>query len=131
MKAWLTILGTLGLAAVCWAATYDLREITPTVQEALNNRKARFVELAQQKAAGTIGEDNQGHVALLGGGSEVAALVAAENADREVIYRAIVEQNGLPREAVTTVRTVFGQTQRDRAGPGERVQLPSGEWTTK
>ncbi len=121
----------LGLAATCWAGTYDLRETTPAVQQALNHRQARYAELASQKTAGAIGEDNQGHVAQLGGGSDVAAVVAAENADRDVIYRAIVEQHGLSPDAMTTVQQVFGETQRTRAGAGERVQGPSGEWTTK
>jgi uncharacterized protein YdbL (DUF1318 family) len=131
MKTLLATMVTLSLAATCWAGTYDLREKTPAVQQALNSRQARYAELASQKTAGAIGEDNQGHVASLGGGPDVAALVAAENADRDVIYRAIVEQNGLAPEAMATVQQVFGETQRARAAAGERVQAPSGEWTTK
>ncbi len=131
MKTWLATMVTLGLAATCWAGTYDLREKTPAVQQALNHRQARYAELASRKAAGAIGEDNQGRVAQLGGGSDVAALVAEENADRDVIYRAIIEQNGLAPEAIATVQQVFGETQRTRAIAGERVQAPSGEWTTK
>ena len=131
MKTLLAMMMTLGLTATCWAGAYDLKEKTPAVQQALNNRQARYAELASQKTAGAVGEDNQGHVAQLSGGSDVAALAAEENADRDVIYRAIVEQNGLAPEAITTVQQVFGETQRTRAGTGERVQLPSGEWTTK
>ena len=131
MKTLLTMLVALGAAAACWAGAYDLKESTPAVQQALNNRQARYAELASQKTAGAVGEDNQGHAAQLSGGPDVAALVAEENADREVIYRAIVEQNGLPPDAIASVRQVFGETQRTRAAAGERVQWPSGEWTTK
>lgn len=131
MKTLLATMVTLGLVATCWAGTYDLKETTPAVQQALNHRQARYAELASQKTAGAIGEDNQGHVAQLGGGPDVAALVAEENADRDIIYRAIVEQNGLAPEAMATVQQVFGETQRARASAGERVQEPSGEWTTK
>jgi len=113
------------------AAQYDLREQTPAVAAALANRQQRYDALKQMKAAGVVGEDNQGHVARLGGGSEVAELVAEENTDREVVYRAIVEQNGLPSEAITIVRQVFAETQREKASASERLQLPSGEWMAK
>lgn len=123
-------MAAVSIAATAWAGMYDLKEQTPEVAQALNGRQARFGQLAQQKIAGTVGEDAQGHVAQLGGGADVAALVAAENADRETIYQAIVSQNQLPADALATVRQVFGETQRQRAKAGERVQLPSGEWTT-
>jgi len=123
--------GALLAAAAAFAGQYDLKEMTPAVQQALGNRQARFNTLAQQKAAGTIGEDNQGHVARLSGGSEIADLVAAENDDRDVIYAAIMQQNSLPADALATVRQVFAETQREKASPGDKIQLPSGEWTTK
>ena len=129
MKTRFVTVAALTLAMpMAFAGTYDIKEMTPAVQQALNNRQGRFAELAAQKAAGTIGEDNEGHVQQLGGGADVAALVSAENADREAIYTAIVQQNGLPADAITTVRHVFAETQRNRAAPGDRTQLPSGEW---
>src|SRR3989338_5546511 len=107
MRTWragrLTML-MLGWPAIVSAGPYDLKEKTPAVQEALANRQARYQTLTQLKAGGAIGEDNQGHVARLGGGPEVASVVSEENDDRETIYRAIVQQNNLPAEAIATVR---------------------------
>ena len=128
---WGTGLGALAIAGIAAAGPYDLKEITPAVKEALAGRQARYDTLTQLKAPGAVGEDNHGHVARLSGGDEVAGIVAAENADRETIYAAIVQQNGLPADAIDTVRQVFAETQRNRAAPGEKMQSPSGEWMTK
>lgn len=113
------------------ATTYDLREQTPAVKAALDGRHARYAQLNAAQAKGWAGEGNQGLAVKLGGGPEIDALIAAENQDRMVIYHAIVEQNHLPPEALATVQQVFAETQRDRADPGDPIQLPSGEWTRK
>ena len=130
---WYLILAFAGwvIAAPAVAGSYDIRYMTPAVTAALANRQARYDALARAKASGAVGEDNQGHVARVTGGSDAADIIAAENSDREVIYRAIVEQNQLPAEALTTVRHVFAEVQRTKAVPGDRVQLPSGEWAQK
>ena len=105
--------------------------LSPEVLQAVNSRKDRFDQLKNYKAQGLIGEDNQGHAAVLGGGPDVQSLVDAENRDRETIYQGQVKEKGLPPEAIATVRTAFAQEQRERAESGEKVQLPSGEWMTK
>lgn len=114
-----------------WLVPSAWAELSPEVMSAINSRKERFAKLKEYKAQGLVGEDLQGHVAALGGGPEVQALVEAENRDREVIYQAQVKEKGLPPEAIDTVRATFAQEQRDRAEPGEKIQLPSGEWATK
>ncbi len=116
------------LTPVLHAAAYDIKEMTPAVQNALSGRQGRYDELKLLKAQGTVGENNQGYVeALSGDGSAVAA----ENADRRVIYSAIVEQNGLGGQGLAQVQKVFAEVQRDKASSGESIQLPSGEWTKK
>lgn len=120
-----------GAAAKAWAAPPELKVITPEVQAVVDSRKGRFSRLKELKAQGLVGEDNQGRVAALGGGADVQQLVEEENRDREVIYRAIVEQNSLGAEALPTVRATFAEVQREKADPGEKIQTPSGDWTTK
>lgn len=119
------------LEARAWAAEPELKLITPEVQEAINARRARYDQLKGLKAQGIIGENNEGHVVVMGGDSAAEELVKAENNDREVIYKAIVEQNKMGRDAISTVRATFGEVQREKAGPGEKIQAPSGEWITK
>lgn len=105
--------------------------LSPEVEQAINSRRARFGQLKEYKTQGWVGEDREGHVAVLSGGPEVQSLVEAENGDREVIYQATLKQKGLSADAIGTVRETFAQEQRERAASGEKIQLPSGEWVAK
>ena len=58
-------------------------------------------------------------------------MVKAENADRKVIYQAIIEQNELGAGALAAVEGVFAGVQRDKATVGEKVQDAAGNWITK
>ena len=119
------------LDPVAFAEAPQLKVATPEVQRAIDSRRDRFSQLKTYKSQGVIGEDNQGHVAVLEGSPEAAPLVDAENRDRETIYQAIVQQNNLPADAIATIRATFAEVQREKADPGEKIQLPSGEWRTK
>jgi uncharacterized protein YdbL (DUF1318 family) len=112
-------------------ASYDLKERTPAVTAALEGRRDRFSEIKDLKARGALGENNRGYVEVLSGGGDVRSVANAENADRKVIYQAIVEQNGLGASALATVEGVFAGVQRDKAENGERVQEANGKWVTK
>lgn len=111
------------------AAQYDIKTMTPEIQQALENRQNRYAELANLKAQGSIGENNRGYVESRNGSA--SSTVAAENADRGVIYQAIVDQNSLGPSGLSKVEAVFAEVQNEKAKPGEPVQLPSGEWTRK
>jgi uncharacterized protein YdbL (DUF1318 family) len=121
----------LSVCATALAQSYDIREMTPAVQAALDGRKARFAELKALKAQGLVGESNHGYVKALDGDKAAKTLVAAENEDRKTVYLAIVEQNDLGQGALATVESVFAGVQRDKASSGEKVQDVSGEWVTK
>jgi len=113
------------------AANYDLKTITPPVQQALEGRQDRFEQIQRYKAQGWIGETNNGYVADLKNAPDSASLVQSENNDRRVIYRAVVEQNNLGASGLAQVEKVFGEVQRERSRAGDRVQLASGQWSTK
>jgi len=120
------------ISGAAWAAgAYDLKEITPTVKAALEGRKARYAELKALKAQGAAGETNRGYVFALEAVPGVSDVVSAENADRKVIYQAIVDQNGLAASGITTVEKVFAGVQRDKADAGEKYQDENGKWVTK
>ncbi len=124
-----SLLGAGALPAL--AASYDLKEITPAVQQAIDQRKARYGELQQLKQAGSIGENNAGLVEALTEASAPTQLAIDENRDRLVIYQAIVEQHSLGPDGLAQVQTAFAAVKRDRAKPGEMIQLPSGDWVKK
>ena len=87
--------GVAGLPRTSWAASYDIQELTPAVKAALDSRRERFEQVRAYKEKGVIGENNHGYVELLSEDSGAKALVEAENMDRRLIYKAIVEQNNL------------------------------------
>lgn len=120
------------LCTAVFAAEYEIKERTPEIHQAFQNRHARFEELRQFKAAGELGESNQGYVEPLKGSSpEAAALAKAENADRFTIYKAIAEQNHLGKDGLKTVQKAFAEVRRDRARQGDYIQIHSGEWLQK
>jgi uncharacterized protein YdbL (DUF1318 family) len=93
------LVGCLGLAAVTAQATeYDIKEMTPAIRQALEARTARHSELRRLKSQGLLGEDNQGFVKVLADDPMAQELTRAENADRQVIYEAIVQQHQLGPE---------------------------------
>ena len=49
-------------------AAYDLKEMTPAVKAAIENRQARYHGLQQWKLQGVVGENNQGYVEVLENG---------------------------------------------------------------
>ncbi len=109
---------------------YDIKEMTPEVKSALENRRNRFDQLKELKAKGVVGENNRGYVELLGNDSSAGSLVESENQDRKVIYQAIEVQNNLSG-ARETIEKVFAQVQRDKASPGDKIQTEDGKWVVK
>lgn len=123
------LLTAVTCAPLVWAGSYDIKEMTGEIKNALSGRQDRYSQLKQLKSDGAAGENNQGYVEAL---SAAAKSVAnAENADRRVIYSAIVQQNNLGGSGLAQVQKVFAEVQRDKASPGESIQLASGEWTKK
>lgn len=129
MKPFLSfILSTLFLMAVAFAGNYDLKTITPGVQQALDGRRERYNALEQLKNADKVGEGRDGLVVNLTGDADADAVVSAENRDRNEIYEAIVTQNNLPETEIHTVKRVFADTQRSKAKAGQMIQLETGAW---
>ncbi len=118
----------LVLQPLVFAGQYDIKEMTPQVSRALENRKNRYNDLQSAKAAGLIGENSQGLISSLKGGADLAG---AENADRNVIYKTIVDQNGFGPSGIQQVQQVFADVQREKARSGDYIQTSSGEWRQK
>ena len=108
-------------------AQYDIKEMTPEVKAALENRRVRYDKLREFKAQGMAGETNRGYVDVLTPNGEVSSLVDAENSDRRIIYQTIAQQNNLSN-AMATIEKVFAQVQRDKANPGDKIQNEDGSW---
>lgn len=90
--------------------------------------KARLPAIVQLKAAGIVGETNQGLLAFVGAEKQQPDLVAAENEDRKTVYAAIAEQQGTTAEVVAKRRALQNA---ERARPGEWLQDAAGKWYQK
>lgn len=122
---------TVAVSGSALAGSYDIKEMTPEIKAALDARRARFDQLTSLKAEGKIGENNRGYVHVLVPGSGADELVGPENNDRAMIYNAIISQNGLSKDDISTVEKVFAQVQRDKAVSGDSIQDESGQWIKK
>lgn len=90
--------------------------------------KDRLPIILELKAKGIVGENNKGYLEFLGGKSEKADVVAAENEDRKTVYAAIAKQEGTTVELVGKRRAL---QIAQKADPGEWLQDASGNWHQK
>jgi uncharacterized protein YdbL (DUF1318 family) len=123
-----------GTRSVDVASTPRLNERSPEVVKVTEARRARRPALREWKSRGCIGETNQGLLTARPGegcGAEVADLINAENADRQVIYDAFMKENNIPASDSPRVRSAFAKARLERARPNDWIQLENGQWTRK
>jgi uncharacterized protein YdbL (DUF1318 family) len=138
---WLLSLG----ASTAWAEEEEPDEVpapeisNPAIRKLIDSRAARLKTLVSLKARGVIGENNRGMVEIrtleplesLKERAEVQRLVKAENADREQLYREIAAAENVDPSQLERIGQTYAETLRDKAHPGEWIQLPDGRWTQK
>ncbi len=114
-----------------FAGQYDIKQMTPAIEQALHGREMRYAQLQQLKASGAIGENHQGLTHVLKPQPGAETISEAENADRLVLYNAIADQNQLGGAGLSQIKKVFAEVQREKARGGDFIQLRSGDWTQK
>jgi len=103
---------------------------TPELAKVFEARRARRPQIREGKDRGCIGETRDALLASRPGdgcGGE-AALIAAENADRMVVYDTFMKQNNIPPADAQKVREAFTKSRRERARPNDWIQLDDGRW---
>lgn len=130
------LLLTMVIAAPFAQAAADLEINTPAIVTLKNSMQARHNQLAPHYASGAVGITRDGTVALrdaaavpLAQRQNVSSLVAAENADRNALYKEIATANGHP-EWESEVRSTFAQRWIQKAQSGWYVQ-EAGGWAKK
>lgn len=89
---------------------------------------ARLGDISTLKAQGVVGENNRGYLEFRSGDRSKAAVVNAENSDREEVYSQIAQQQGTTADLVGKRRALqIAQTAR----PGEWLQDGNGRWYQK
>lgn len=116
------------------ATAYAQEGLSPEVEKAALNRKARRDALSGYEAKGVIGENKSGYVEIRGSGDSIAQdLVSAENADRRVIYQSVADKNGVSVSEVERLYAKRLQQDAPSGAPIEALNEPTGSyaWTTK
>lgn len=118
-------------------AAADLEINTPAIAAIQGSMQSRHGQLAPLYASGAVGLTRDGLVAVrdanavpLKDRQGVNALVAAENKDRNALYKEIANANGHP-EWESEVRGTFAQRWAQKAQGGWWVQDAGGGWAKK
>ena len=121
-----------------YADEIDLNLTTPAIRKLIDSMKARNTEIMKFKGKGTIGETNDGMLAIrnmdgLGGEAirTVKRLLRAENNDREALYKALAAANKIDPADIGKVKSIFAKTLKTKARPGHWYHDEKGNWTQK
>ncbi|PKO52593.1 MAG: DUF1318 domain-containing protein [Betaproteobacteria bacterium HGW-Betaproteobacteria-20] len=135
MMGFLIILAALFSANSVNAAA-DLEVNTPAIAALKNSMQARHTQLAPHYGSGAIGLTSDGLIAVrdttavpLRDRQGINALVAAENADRNALYKEIAAGNGHP-EWRGDIQSTFAGRWIDKAQGGWWYQK-EGSWVKK
>jgi len=96
-------------------------------------------DIDRLKAEGILGENNEGGITIVSPDkiapdhhAFVRNLVEEENTDREVLMQRILATNEkLTQQDMPKIRRTFAALNRDRARPGDFMQLEEGQWIRK
>lgn len=88
----------------------------------------RLPAIVALKAAGIVGENNQGYLTILKPPTDKKGLVDAENKDRKMVYEAIAKQQKTTPELVGRRRAMQIAAKAD---PGTLIQNDKGKWMRK
>lgn len=132
------LVGALLLGAAGHGRAQGNLEIdTPAIAALRAAMQQRHQQIAAHYDAGAVGLTADGLVAIRDAGQvplsqrgRLSALVAAENRDREALYREIARANGHP-EWREQVQATFAQRWIDKARRGWWVQRPDKGWAQR
>lgn len=96
-------------------------------------------DIDRLKTQGVLGENNEGGITIVAPEKIatdrhpfISNLVEEENADRDILMQRILATNEkLTQQDMPKIRRTFAALNRDRARPGDFVQLEEGPWIQK
>ena len=131
----LLMMAGMAVSAVTMAAA-DLEINTPAITAVKNSMQQRHGQLAGFYASGAVGLTQDGLIAVkdaaavaLKDRQSLNSMVAAENADRNTLYKEIASANAHP-EWEAEIRTTFAQKWIQKAQAGWWYQTGGG-WAKK
>jgi uncharacterized protein len=108
-------LAIIALAATAWG------------QDIKTRMRSRLPAIVALKAAGVVGENNQGYL-VVRKATDQKSVVDAENQDRRMIYAAIAKKQNTTPELVGQRRAM---QIAEKADPGTWIQNANGQWIQK
>ena len=133
--AMFAILGIV-LATPAFSAA-DIEINTPAITAIRASMKAQHQQLKPHYESGAIGLTRDGLIAVrdanlvpLSQRQQLNSLVAAQNKDRNALYKEMANANGHP-EWENEIRNTFAQRWISKAKPGWWVQDAGGGWVKK
>ena len=135
LRLWMVV-ALLWTPLLAFAAA-DLEINTPAIGSLKTAMQQRHGQLASHYISGAVGLTRDGLVAVrdaalvpLAQRQAVNGLVAAENQDRQALYREIARANGHP-EWEEEIHATFADRWVQKAAPGWWYQNQSGAWARK
>lgn len=135
--SWLLTVAILWIVPFAISAAADIEINTPAIAALKQRMQQRHSQLAPHYESGAVGLTRNGLIAMrdanavpLAQRQSVAALIAAENQDRNALYQEIARANNHP-EWEKDIREVFSQRWISLAKPGWWYQPVYGTWTKK
>ena len=112
---------------------------TPAIRKIIDSRATRLAAINDLKANGVIGEGNQALVVVrdldaiqgLKQRADAQKLVKDENADREQLFKEIAAAKNVDLAQLPQIRATYAETLREKARPGDWIQLPDESWVEK
>lgn len=141
LESLLSCILSLG-ATTAYAAEAEVAapEITnPAIRKIIDSRATRLAAINDLKEQGVIGEGNQALVVVRSLGAiqglkqraDAQKLVKDENADREQLFKEIAAAKNVDLAQLPQIRATYAETLREKARPGDWIQLPDASWVQK
>ena len=130
-------LAALSFVSEAFAQDADINVTNPAIRALKDSIKKRSDAIKPYMDRGNIGIAQDGLLAIrsadglnLKERAEASQLIDAENKDREALYAEIAKANGIPKENIPKIKSIFAKSWIEQAQPGWWIQN-NGNWQKK
>ncbi len=127
----------LSFVSEAFAQDADINVTNPAIRALKDSIKKRSDAIKPYMDRGNIGIAQDGLLAIrsadglnLKERAEANQLIDAENKDREALYAEIAKANGIPKENIPKIKSIFAKSWIEQAQPGWWIQN-NGNWQKK
>jgi len=127
----------LSFVSEAFAQDADINVTNPAIRALKDSIKKRSDAIKPYMDRGNIGIAQDGLLAIrsadglnLKERAEASQLIDAENKDREALYAEIAKANGIPKENIPKIKSIFAKSWIEQAQPGWWIQS-DGNWQKK